>query len=70
MLGTFHCPWSDTDHDGALVKKLAIDLKAQARYLDVLSPMPYHARFGHRDDPEWVSRQIHWLGQFLGIKGD
>ena len=70
LLGTFHCPWSDTDHDGALVKKLAIDLKAQARYLDVMSPMPYHARFGHRDDPEWVSRQVKWLGQFLRIKGE
>jgi hypothetical protein len=70
LLGTFHCPWSDTDHDGALRDKLAIDLKSQARYLDVLSIMPYHARFGHAEDPEWVSRQVRWLSQFLGIKGE
>lgn len=69
LLGTFHCPWSDTDFDGALRDKLAIDLKAQAEYLDVLSPMPYHARFGHADDPAWISRQTAWLGRHLGLEG-
>mgnify|MGYP000874512522 CR=1 FL=1 len=69
LLGTFHCPWSDTDRGNALKTKLAIDLKAQARYLDVLSPMPYHARFGHAADPAWVSRQTKWLGGFLGLEG-
>jgi hypothetical protein len=70
LLGTFHCPWSDTDYEGAIVNKLGIDLKAQAKYLDVLSIMPYHARFGHADDPSWISRQTSWLGRFLGIKGE
>jgi hypothetical protein len=70
LLGTFHCPWSDTDFDGALRKKLAIDLKAQAAYIDVFSTMPYHARFGHPDDPAWISRQTAWLGDYLGITGD
>jgi hypothetical protein len=69
LLGTFHCPWSDLDFDGALRDKLAIDLRAQAPYLDVLSPMPYQARFGHADDPAWISRQTAWLGQHLGLKG-
>ena len=69
LLGTFHCPWTDTERDGALRVKLAIDLKAQARYLDVLSPMPYHARFGHADDPAWISRQTAWLGRHLGLEG-
>jgi hypothetical protein len=69
LLGTFHCPWSDTDHEGALRRKLAIDLKAQARYLDVFSIMPYHARFGHANDPAWISRQTAWLGKYLGING-
>ena len=68
LLGTFHCPWSDTDLDSALREKLAIDLKAQAAYIDVFSPMPYHARFGHADDPEWISRQVAWLGNYLGIE--
>ena len=69
LLGTFHCPWSDTDFDGALTKKLAIDLRAQARYIDVFSPMPYHARFGHARDPEWISLRVQWLGRYLGIEG-
>jgi len=48
LLGTFHCPWSEDDFAGALRDKLAIDLKAQAALVDVLSPMTYHARFGMR----------------------
>jgi hypothetical protein len=69
LLGTFHCPWSDTDHEGAIESKLAIDLKAQAPYLDVLSIMPYHARFGHARDAAWISRQTTALGRKLGIEG-
>jgi hypothetical protein len=69
LLGTFHCPWNDTDFDGALTQKLAIDLKAQARYIDVFSPMPYHARFGHSGDLEWISLRVTWLGRYLGIEG-
>ncbi len=69
LLGSFHCPWSDADRNGAIRDKLAIDLKSQSRYLDVLSIMPYHARFGHATDPAWISRQTGLLGQMLGIKG-
>jgi hypothetical protein len=69
LLGTFHCPWSSSDFDGAIKTKLAIDLKSQAKYLDVLSIMPYHARFGHAKDPEWISRQTASLGRLLGITG-
>jgi hypothetical protein len=70
LLGSFHCPWSETDHDQALRDKLAIDLKAQAQYLDVLSIMPYHARFGHALDSAWISRQTELLGRLLGIRGE
>ncbi len=66
LLGTFHNPWSDTDFGGARLHKLAIDLRSQARYVDVFSPMPYHARFGHSGDPGWISRQVAWLGEDLG----
>jgi hypothetical protein len=69
LLGTFHCPWSESEHDGAIRTKLAIDLKAQSKYLDVLSIMPYHARFGHHDDPAWISRQSRALGKSLGLEG-
>lgn len=67
LLGTFHCPWTDTDFDGALRAKLAIDLQAQSPYIDVFSTMPYHARFGHANDPGWISRQTAWLGKYLEI---
>jgi len=66
LLGTFHCPWTDREREGALKRKLAIDLKAQAKYIDVFSPMPYHARFGYAKDPAWISRQTKWLGEHLG----
>jgi hypothetical protein len=69
LLGTFHCPWTDTEREGALRNKLAIDLKAQAEYVDVFSIMPYHARFGHATEPAWISRQLSWLGRHLGIAG-
>jgi hypothetical protein len=69
LLGTFHCPWSEDERGGALRAKLAIDLRAQAKYLDVFSPMPYHARFGHAADPAWIGRQVAWLGRHLGVTG-
>ena len=69
LLGTFHNPWSDEDLGGARLEKLAIDLRAQAAHIDVFSPMPYHARFGHAGDPAWISRQVAWLGQHLGVSG-
>jgi hypothetical protein len=69
LLGTFHCPWSNDDYEGAIRHKLAIDLPAQAPYLDVFSIMPYHARFGHASDPAWISRQVQRLGELLNIRG-
>ena len=69
LLGTFHNAWSDEDMGGARLEKLAIDLEAQAAYIDVFSPMVYHARFGHAGDLAWISRQVTWLGKHLGIKG-
>lgn len=69
LLGTFHSPWTEDEHGGALRDKLAIDLRAQAAYLDVVSPMPYHARFGHGDNLDKISHQIAWLGRHLGLNG-
>jgi hypothetical protein len=69
LLGTFHCPWSAHDYDGAIRHKLAIDLVSQASYLDVFSIMPYHARFGHATDPAWIARQTKDLGELLKIQG-
>jgi hypothetical protein len=69
LLGTFHCPWSPDEYEGAIRHKLTIDLKSQAKYLDVFSIMPYHARFGHADDPGWISRRVQQLGKLLEIQG-
>jgi hypothetical protein len=69
LLGTFHCPWSPEDYDGSIRHKLAIDLTAQAKYVDIFSIMPYHARFGHRQDPVWIARQTQSLGKLLNLKG-
>ncbi len=69
LLGTFHCPWSSDDYEGAIRHKLAIDLKSQSKFLDVFSIMPYHARFGHAKDPAWIARQIKQLGELLQIEG-
>jgi hypothetical protein len=69
LLGTFHCPWSPEDHGGAIRHKLAIDLASQAKHLDVLSIMPYHARFGHAKDLAWIAAQTKRLGELLGVAG-
>jgi len=69
LLGSFHCPWTEEAYDGALRRKLAIDLEAQSKLLDVLSPMPYHARFGHADDPAWIADRVGDLRRRLDLKG-
>lgn len=70
LLGTFHCPWSPEDYDGAITKKLAIDLPAQASFIDIFSIMPYHARFGHPRNPDWISRQTATWSKLLSIDGN
>lgn len=70
LLGTFHCPWSPDEKDGAIRHKLSIDLPAQAKYLDIFSIMPYHARFGHPADPAWIARQTLSLGKLLNLQGN
>jgi len=31
--------------------------------------MPYHSRFGHREDPDWIGRQTTGPGKQLNLKG-
>ncbi len=69
LLGCYHCPWTDQEFDGALVKKLGIDLKSQAEYIDVFSPLLYHAYLGHAGDLGWISSHVSWLGSYLGVEG-
>ncbi len=70
LLGTFHCPWTNEERNGAIRHKLAIDIASQAAFVDVFSIMPYHARFGHPGDAAWVSRQTAALGKLLNVTGD
>jgi len=69
LLGTFHCPWTQEEREGAIRHKLTIDIPAQAKFIDVFSIMPYHARFGHPADIAWVSRQTAALGKLLNLSG-
>jgi hypothetical protein len=69
LLGTFHNPWATAERNGAIRTKLAIDLISQKPFIDVFSPMPYHARFGHSKDLGWIGKSITDLGIELGIKG-
>ena len=69
LLGYYHCPWTDQEFDGALLDKLAIDLRSQSQYIDVFSPLLYHAYLGRNGDVEWISSHVSWLGEYLGVKG-
>jgi hypothetical protein len=59
LLGVYHCPWTDTEYDGALRRVLGLDLAALSENVDVLSPMVYHGRM-HRE-PAWVRTYLEWL---------
>ena len=69
LLGYYHCPWTDEEFDGALLEKLAIDLKSQSQYIDVFSPLLYHAYVGKPGDMDWISSHVSWLGNYLGVEG-
>ena len=58
-----------TTTSGARIDKLAIDLKAQAAYVDVFSPMPYHARFGHPPTPSGSPARPPGWDSHLGDRG-
>ncbi len=63
LLGVYHCPWRDTEFDGALRRNLGIDFGLLAPEIDVFSPMVYHARMGRK--PEWVRESIEWISNHL-----
>jgi hypothetical protein len=68
LLGCFHAPWTDEDHNGARRRILGLDLKALAADVDVFSPMVYHARMGQ--SPEWVGSTVSWLCSYLNTSSD
>jgi hypothetical protein len=54
ILGLFGVPWRLSDHEGAILNVVAQDYAALAAYVDVFSPMAYHAMC---DQP------VHWIGE-------
>lgn len=56
LIGIYHCPWDDTEFDGARRRILGLDYDMLKDITDVFSPMVYHGRMGR--DAEWVKNNI------------
>lgn len=66
LVGNFHCAWRDEDLWGARRRCLGLDLAALRSFVDVFSPMPYHARSGMPVD--YVEQYVRYLGERLDIR--
>ncbi len=69
LLGTFHCPWTNEDFDGALREKLAIDLKAASGLPRRAQPdaLPRPLRPSRRPRLDHASDRL--AGRHLNITG-
>jgi hypothetical protein len=65
LLGLFHCPWDDTEFDGARKRILGLDYDLLKETIDVFSPMVYHGKMGN--SPQWVAENIQWFNDYLEI---
>lgn len=68
LLGIYHCPWNDTDFDGARRRILGLDYDMLRDLADVFSPMVYHGRMGK--EPLWVKENIEWFCQRLNVQAE
>ncbi len=68
LLGVYHCPWDDSDFNGARRRILGLDYDMLRETVDVFSPMVYHGRMVRR--PEWVKENIAWFCDRLKIKAE
>ena len=66
LLGIYHCPWNDTEFNGARRRILGLDYDMLKDITDVFSPMVYHGRMGR--DAWWVKENIEWFCTRLKIK--
>jgi len=66
LLGIFHCPWNDTDFNGARFRILGLDFGMLKETVDVFSPMVYHGRMGR--EAEWVKENLDWFCRNLDIE--
>ncbi len=63
LLGLFHCPWNDSEFNGARERVLGLDYDLLKNTIDVFSPMVYHQRMGK--DPQWVQENIEWFSTVI-----
>ena len=68
LLGIYHCPWTDSEYDGARRKYLGLDYELLSKSVDVFSPMVYHNRMGR--DADWVEENIQWFVRKIESFGD
>jgi len=66
LLGIYHCPWDDSDFNGARRRSLGLDYDSLRGIVDVFSPMVYHGRMGKT--PDWVRQNIEWFCKRVNIK--
>ena len=66
LLGIYHCPWNDTEFNGARRRILGLDYDMLKDITDVFSPMVYHGRMGR--EARWVKENIEWFCTRLKIK--
>jgi len=66
LLGLYHCPWDDSEFEGARRRILGLDYDLLKEVIDVFSPMVYHGRMGR--EPGWVAENITWFSDRLKIK--
>lgn len=59
LLGIYHCPWDDTEFNGARRRILGLDYDLLKKVADVFSPMVYHGRMER--EPVWVRENIEWF---------
>ncbi len=65
LVGAFVIPWESGEHEGALYRIAAQDLKGFAERLDMVSPMLYFHEIGKSAD--WVERRLTDLAQNFGV---
>jgi hypothetical protein len=66
LLGIYHCPWDDSEFNGARRRILGLDYDMLKNIADVFSPMVYHGRMGR--DADWVKQNIEWFSKRLDIQ--
>jgi hypothetical protein len=64
LLGLFGVPWRLADYGGAILDIIGQDYRALGRYIDVFSPMVYHAMCGF--DLTWIGQVTEEIRELSG----